>query len=347
MGDDVNTLPTAPTTPDRRARLLAAKLAAVVAPHTGGAAIRPGTFPPGAALQVAARAWVLLDDTIDDGSGLGPAMAWALRGGSAELNVVADAPLEVVARRAGEFTVPIQVWTLAGRELQRVHPGATVAPPPVPAAHLALAAGIEAAGAAVVVEHGVVTGEVRGLEVCRVVDIDDGPGVRLEVGVGRHDREAFAIIHGDVPTGEALAGVVAAVTAARSPQASGHPLSRLAPERLLRWRLVQEPWLVTMESVRPAEPPVPRRSLSDRAPCVAVGRRVDGTAAVIVCSVGVDLDVVPYAADARLAAGVGAGVVGTTPETLIVVPERDLLPVTSELAELLREPLSLVSLERS
>ena len=53
-----------------------------------------------------------------------------------------------------------------------------------------------------VVEHGVVTGEVRGLEVCRVVDDrTTGDGVRLEVGVGAHDREAFAIIHGDVPDG--------------------------------------------------------------------------------------------------------------------------------------------------
>ena len=73
-----------------------------------------------------------------------------------------------------------------------------------------------------VVEHGVVTGEVRGLEVCRVVDVDDGGGrVRLEVGVGPHDREAFAIIHGDVPTRAALAGVVAAVAAARRPTRPG------------------------------------------------------------------------------------------------------------------------------
>ena len=165
-------------------------------------------------------AWVLLDETVDDGTGLGPAIAWALRGGSVELNVVADAPLTVVARRAAEFTMPIQVWALSGRELQPVPAGAIAVPPSASEAHLALAADIEAAGADVVVEHGVVTGEVRGLEVCRVVDVDGG-GVRLEVGVGRHDREAFAIIHGDVPKGAALAGVVAAVVAARSARCAG------------------------------------------------------------------------------------------------------------------------------
>ena len=190
--------------------MLAAKLTAVVAGHTGDAPTRPGTYPPGAALREAERAWVLLDETVDDGTGLGPAIAWALRGGSVALNVVADAPLTVVARRAAEFTMPIQVWALSGRELQPVPAGAIAGPPSASEAHLALAADIEAAGADVVVEHGVVTGEVRGLEVCRVVDVDGG-GVRLEVGVGRHDREAFAIIHGDVPKGAALAGVVAAV----------------------------------------------------------------------------------------------------------------------------------------
>ena len=55
-------------------------------------------------------------------------------------------------------------------------------------------------------EHGVLLGEVDGLEVCRVVLVD---GVaHLEVGVGRHDREAFALMHGDVPPAEALVGVV-------------------------------------------------------------------------------------------------------------------------------------------
>ena len=116
------------------------------------------------------------------------------------------------------------------------------------------------AGAVPVVEHGVVSGEVRGLEVCRVVDDPQTGAVRLEVGVGAHDREAFAIVHGDVPTVEALAGVVDAVKAHRSP-GTPHPLNRLAPERLLRWRLEQEPSLVGLASVTPTQPPVPRRSV--------------------------------------------------------------------------------------
>ena len=74
------------------------------------------------------------------------------------------------------------------------------------------------------VEHGVVTGEVRGLEVCRVVDDPHTGAVRLEVGVGAHDREAFTIMHGDVPTVDALAGVVA--RRRRAPPARPRPSTR-------------------------------------------------------------------------------------------------------------------------
>ena len=167
---------------------------------------------------------------------------------------------------------------------------------------------IEAAGATVVVEHGVVTGEVRGLEVCRVVDSRlTATAVRLEVGVGPHDREAFAIIHGDVPAPRQ-----------RSP-VSWTPWPR--PAHWMRQDTRSTGWHRSgccagvsnrsrgssgWRSVRPAEPPVPRRGLKHAARARQSGQRLDGSAGVIVCSVGVDLDVIPYAADARLAAGVGA-----------------------------------------
>ena len=195
-----------------------------------------------------------------------------------------------------------------------------------------------AGGATPNVEHGVVTGEVRGLEVCRVVDDPHTGAVRLEVGVGAHDREAFAILHGDVPTVEALAGVVAAVAEHRRPDGAPHPLNRLAPERLLRWRLQEEPSLLGLTDVVPIQPPVPRQSIKDRAPCSAVGRRVDGSPALVVCSSGVDLDLIPYALDARQLPGVEAG------EILVVAPERDLVAITAEIAALADQELSLVAI---
>jgi hypothetical protein len=58
---------------------------------------------------------------------------------------------------------------------------------------------------------------------------------------------------------------------------------------------------------------------------------------VVVCSVGIDLDLVPFAADARLAAG------RPDARLVLVVPERDAHPVTRELATLLRVPAEIVA----
>ena len=246
---------------------------------------------------------MLFGDPTEDGRGLGAALIWAARGGACSLSIVAEQGAGVVARRAAEFSLPVHVWAVDGRQLVPVV-AAALDPPVAPRPeHLAFVDDIKAAGAVPVIEHGVVTGEVRGLEVCRVVDAGGPDGaVRLEVGVGAHDREAFAIMHGDVPTREALAGVVASVAEVRDVDSPAHPLNRLAPERFLRWRLGREPWLAGLTSVEPAPPPVPRRNLTARTPCSASGRRPDGSPVAVVCSVGIDLDLIPYAADARLAA---------------------------------------------
>lgn len=322
---------------DRRSRLRALKLAALVNEHVGAeVATTPGTFPPGAALTTTdGAAWTLLED--DPERGLGRALAWAVRHDAADLNVLASRGTGVLARRAEHVEMPVAVWHVEERALLPA-----VAEPPSPevaptAAHFAFVPTIEQAGAEPVIEYGVVTGEERGLEVCRVVDDLLTGAVRLEVGVGAHDREAFAILHGDVPPAEALAGVVAAVAAHRRPDAPDHPLNRLAPERLLRWQLEQDPSLVGLAALRSAEPPLPRPNVKDRTPCSAHGRRADGTQVLVVCSVGVDLDLVPYAIDARLRE---PGV----EQTMVVLPERDLVPITAELAAIADQPLSLVSL---
>jgi hypothetical protein len=59
---------------------------------------------------------------------------------------------------------------------------------------------------------------------------------------------------------------------------------------------------------------------------------------VVACSVGIDLDLVPSAADARLLLDPDA-------ELLVVVPERDAHPVTRALAARLRHPATVVPLE--
>ncbi|HEY6533077.1 MAG TPA: hypothetical protein VIY72_12270, partial [Acidimicrobiales bacterium] len=160
---------------------------------------------------------------------------------------------------------------------------------------------------------------------------------RVEVGVGRHDREAFAMVHGDLPTREALASVVNSVDTHRRPGAEAQALSRLALEGWLRWRLLAEPAVVGLAELRPAEPTLPRDSVKDTAAAIAVGTDLEGAPVVVACSVGIDLDLVPAAADARAA-------IAPEARLLVVVPERDDHPVTRHLAADLADPAEVVAL---
>jgi hypothetical protein len=328
---------------DRRSRLRAVKLHALVRDHLGhDVDATLGAYPPGAALVADGVAWVLAEDEPE--RGLGPALAWAIRNGATSLQLLAERATGTLARRAAWLHFPIEVWHVDGRTLLPAVGEPLRPPPDAPPAHLALIDTIVAGGAVPVVEHGAVTGEVRGLEVCRVVDDPHTGAVRLEVGVGAHDREAFTILHGDVPTVDALAGVVRAVDAHRGPGAAQHPLNRLVPERLIRWQLERDPGALGLASVVPAQPPVPRPNVKDRVPCVALASRDGGRHVLLVCSVGVDLDLVPYALDARAAAVAATPSVGAGEglDVWLVTPPRDLVPVTAELAGLADQELSLV-----
>ena len=122
----------------------------------------------------------------------------------------------------------ITVWEVHGRTLRRAEPEPHPAAGLVPEALEPLRAAILAAGADPVEEHGVLAGEVAGLEICRAVFDDDGRP-RLDVGIGAHDREAFALVHGRsddvVPV---LAELVRSIAVHRRP---GAP-----PTRSTGWR---------------------------------------------------------------------------------------------------------------
>jgi hypothetical protein len=323
--------------PQRRTALLGVKLGALVRDHADGGPAVLEPFGAGAALRRDGQVWVLADERPD--RVLGPAMAWARQHGEdGPLNVIVDDPAVagLLARRAQWFTDPPHVWRAEGRDLVAAAPAPYRPPPTVTDDRLSLLPLIDAAGATPAIEHGVVAGEVAGLEVCRAV-IDPDLGVtRLEVGVGAHDREAFLLVHGDIPPAEALTGVVAAVAEHRRLGAEPHPLNRLNAERLLRWRLLDEPSLVGALVLEAAPPPVPRTNLKDAVPCVAVGVDGHGDAVVVVCSVGIDLDLVPFAADARGAVGLDDA------RLLLAVPQRDDHPVTRALAARLRRRAEVV-----
>ena len=324
-----------PLDPDQRTRLLAAKARALVvdAFARDGESLTVVPFPNGAMVRDGSTAWVLLDDGAV--RGLGPAMVLADREGLEALHVMAEAvdTVGVLARRAVQFRDAPKVWRVDGRSLVAAEP----APAPVPsepsAAARELVGMLLAAGIDVTIEHGEIRGELRGLEIARVVESEDG--TRLEVGVGRHDREAFTMVHGDLPTAQALDSVIASVDAVRRADAEAHPLRRLAPEGWLRWRVLQDPDLIGARDLAPAEPPVPRDSVKDVGASIAVGTDQGGQSMVVACSVGIDLDVVPTAADARALHDPDARVV-------IVVPERDDHPATRRLATRLLDPAEVI-----
>ena len=335
---------------ERHSRLLGVKLRALVADHLGvdSNVEGPEDFPRGAALAVDGATWVLVEGSAV--RSLGPALAWAVRRGAASLNVIADSDTGLLARRAAQLAFPTSIWFAHDRTLIPAVVEPLGAPPEPSPRHLALTDVIAAAGATPNVEHGVVFGEVSGLEVCRVVDeptvghiaelgeidvvamsaVAGDDGVWLEVGVGANDREAFRLLHGDIPTVEALATVVEAVTAHRSPKAPQHPLNRLGQERYLRWQLEQDPRAIDMASVVPAAPPVPRSNLKDPIPCVAVGTDAGGAEHTVVCSVGVDVDLVGFVADVQSR---------DDRPVVVVLRGRDRVAITDDLLALLARPV--------
>ncbi|MDO8389337.1 MAG: hypothetical protein Q7V57_02530 [Actinomycetota bacterium] len=324
--------------PTRRSQLNALKLHALVSEHSGGecpvAADEFDSFGGGAAVLVDGVAWVLLDDQPE--RGLGGALAWALRRSATALHVVAERGTGLLARRAAGFRLPISVWLVDGRALSPAAAEPLPTPPPPPAQHQQLAAMITKGGALPVEEHGVLGGEVHGLEVCRVVTDPHTGALRLDVGIGADDRQMFQMLHGDKPTVQALADVVAFVGAQRAPGAPRHPLNLLAQERLLRAQLIEQPGLIGAQSVAAAPPPLPRPNLKDPVPCVAVAH-IDGRRIVVVCSSGVDLDLVPYAVDACTALGLG--------ECRLVVPARDALPIQHTIAAAATVAITVVGLD--
>lgn len=325
--------------PQRRAALLAIKLGALVRDHAGEAPAEKATFALGSALLRDGEAWILADETPI--RSLGPSLAWARQQGATAVHLLAESCAGVLARRASQFSYPIHVYAIDGRVLAPAEPDPPIGIDELDARLAHLVEVIVAGGAEPLVEHGVLVGEVNGLEVCRAVIDPYIDVVRLEVGVGAHDREAFTLMHGDIPTVEALAGVVNAVAECRTLEAPWHPLNRLARERLLRIEAIRDPARIGARELQPEHPPVKRENVKDVVPAVASGVDADGRPLLAVFSNGIDLDLIPFAADARLRDQ------RDDVRLVVVVPPRDDSPVTRALASWLIDPLDIVTFDEA
>jgi hypothetical protein len=324
--------------PEQRALLLAAKLKSLVSNADGSLGWRrvvsgpemaePVPFQAGAGLvdAGAATGWVLVaprvtgevhidampDATLDKNprGWLGGAVVWAHRQNLRALHILLDHVAPADSTRVSVLMNPPTLWQINGRDLVPAM-ARVVEPEPVSEDHLRLfSALITDAGAELVVDHGVIRAEVLGLEVGRVT-IDETGVPSLEVGVGKHDRLANAMLGHDRDIAASLKNAVGSVESRRRHDAGTHPANQLARERWLRCIVRAQPSLVglsgplhSIESLRPA-------TLKQLDPALLLGEGV-----LVACSVGVDLDAAIDAATVRER-------IDPTLKLVLVIPEHD------------------------
>jgi hypothetical protein len=328
------------------------RLRAIVDAQRGGAGaegaiggrsdVEVSEFGQAVGLVVDDCAWVLVTGRYE--RSLGPALMWALRNNATSLKLLLNERAGELARIATHFDFAIEVFELDAAGVARAAAPKSAEKIEVSVADEMYAEFIKSAGADVVREHGVISGEVCGLEVCRVVratsasDLDGAGESELEIGVGAHDRETFKLLHGRTATVESLRKVIAEVAARRAVGAQVHPLNQLARERMLRHYVCLSPQLVGAKSLQPAQPPIARTNLKDVVPCCAVGVSLTGEKMVAIFNVGVDPDVVSFGADAR-------GQINASADLVFAMPTRDIVPAVEQIAQMLRRPARFVGVD--
>lgn len=324
-----------PATTSRDA-VLQAKLAALVRRRWGADAVGPtAAFPGGAGLTPASPggpAFVLVEGATY--RSLGGVLAWGLRHHAGDIHLLTDASPEtagLLSRRAEPFALNVSVWHVAAGELRAVEPAPFSLPPPLAPEDAPFADTMRRAGVEPVVEFGVLTGEVLGLEVARVVD------GRLEVGVGSQDRRARQEVDAGRDPADQLAEVAALIRQFRTPSGSAHLANNLVRERWLRAVLVARPDLVGAAWLAPLPPAVPRGDLRTPGAALAAGMDGDDRPVVVAASTGIDLDLVPAAADGRRAAGLDAA------RLRLALAPADAHPRTRQLASLVVPPADVVT----
>lgn len=328
------------------------RLRAIVDAQRGGAGaggaiggrsdVEVSEFGQAVGLVIDDVAWVLVTGRYE--RSLGPALMWALRKNAKSLKLLSSERAGELARIATHFDFAIEVFEVDAAGVARVAVPKDATKIEVSVADEMFADFIKSAGADVVREHGVISGEVCGLEVCRVVratsasDLDGAGESELEIGVGAHDRETFKLLHGRTATVESLRKVIAEVAARRAVGAQVHPLNQLARERMLRHYVCLSPQLVGAKSLQPAQPPIARTNLKDVVPCCAVGVSLTGEKMVVIFNVGVDPDVVSFGADAR-------GQINASADLVFAMPTRDIVPAVEQIAQMLRRPARFVGVD--
>lgn len=329
---------------EARRRLLAAKAVGVARSQGATPVGEPQPLLGGAATLVeGGGAWVLVQR--DPERALGAALAWSLRQGATATTCVVDAGSDgrpqlaaagLVAAKAAAMASPPTVLALTRSGAVPVTPEALASP--APSAPSGLAAlrldDAEAAGVEVVAHaDGGLSFEVLGLEVARVA-----PGGELLVGAGKHDRDATNELYAGAPTREALVRAAEVIRQERHPDAQPGPANLLQRERWLRHALLADPTPLEPAGVVGPLVPVPDPTLPvDLRRHRPAGATAHEERVLMVCSAGIDLDLVPTAAWLRAWAAPEAE------RIVLVVPVGDDQPILHDMALLLPVPASVVA----
>lgn len=319
------------TTDDTRLAALKATKLAVLVSALSGVAPDDLVVPDRSSTIVGCladdRAWVLADRVGD----LGPALHWFRRQAVAGLTILSEPHVAAdLARRAAGLHADIEVKRVTGSEASTAEPAPPPSPPELADEIWRAAAVMADAGIAVVDDHGRLTGEVNGLEVARVEPpspTDPLSEVTLSVGVGQADRQLHGYVHGHLDQLESLRRAVATVSEIRRAGAGLHPLTRLARPRWLRSVLVAEPIRAGLSGLQPQPPLRPNPGVFDTEPAAAYSAAERVT---VVCSAGVDLDLIPEAVDYRLRIDPGS-------RLLLVLPPQDVKLATRGVIDLVPE----------
>ncbi|MCB1255996.1 MAG: hypothetical protein KDB26_02775 [Microthrixaceae bacterium] len=274
------------------------------------------------------------------------ALSWALKVGSAHLTMFVDFDAGAAARFASyfahgpEFTVTVRGVagsTSAPADADLI-PELIVTPEPPEG----LIEQWRAMDLEIVNEHGVTRGEVLGLEVARLVVWPSETGgddqLHMEVGVGRFDRDAVWAVNDGQNIDKALIETVRIARASRFPGAPPHPLQRLNRERWLRSMIIRDPSLVGASHLAAVGMTTEPAGMKDAHPAAAFGVDDDGNPMLVVASAGVDLSVVPLAADLQAA-------LDPTAELVLAVPRGDVHPIQVRLASMLQPQASVIALD--
>lgn len=257
---------------------------------------------------------------------LGPGLLWANKHELGRLTILAESDSAgALARRAGHFddSVHVEVLEVHGTELTAAAVTSIPDVPTLGSEVWRMAGLINDAGARAVDDHGRLVAEFAGLEVARVVLDPDGEPL-LEVGVGQADRELHQLVHGQLDADASLRRAIAAVAVHRRRDANPHPLNRLARERWLRAMVLDDPSVLGLASAEPIAPLRPRDTLLGTQAVAIDGRDHAGNRVIVVCSVGVDVDVAAEAGDYRARTDPSA-------RLLVAMPARDHYPVVQRL----------------